>query len=221
VSPVGEVPVPPSPLLPASPSTAPIAGLFWVVTAIAALVFLGVEAGFLWAAYRYHQRRHPVPAQFTGNARLEIAWTILPALVMVLLFVLTVQTYTTLRPIFASEPASSLLITGEGRQWVWLFRYPDGRQLVNELRLPRGEAVVLRLRAPDVIHAFAVPQLVPKRDLIPGRVTEIRFTPTVAGVYYGMCAEFCGLAHAQMLLTVYVMEPADYQAWLQSAPSGR
>ena len=192
-------------------------------------IYLGVAVGIItfailgYIVVRFrHKPGDATPAQVHGNTRLELAWTLAPALLIAVIAVPTVRT------IFATQaqaPPNALTIDVRGYQWWWQFRYPlaNGDTVVtaNEIHVPVGQPVHLRVTAQDVLHSFWVPQMGGKRDLIPGRVNHIVFTPLEAGTYLGQCAEFCGASHALMKMRLIAHEPAEFQRWLahESSPA--
>ena len=170
--------------------------------------------GYILLRFR-HRPGDPIPTQVHGNTRLELAWTLIPAILIAIIAVPTVRT------IFATQaeaPANALTVDVIGYQWWWEFRYPlaNGDTVVtaNEIHVPVGQPVHLRITAKDVLHSFWIPQMGGKRDLIPNRVNHIVFTPLEAGQYLGQCAEFCGASHALMKMRLIAHEPAEFQRWL-------
>jgi cytochrome c oxidase subunit II len=144
----------------------------------------------------------------------ELAWTVIPILIVVVLFL------TTARIIFAIQdapkPPDALDVTVVGHQFWWEFRYPKlGIVTANELHVPVGRATFLRLLSADVDHSFWVPRLAGKTDLIPNHPNDTWMKPERPGLYLGQCAQFCGVEHAQMLLRVYVDTPEEFAAWVQ------
>ncbi len=180
----------------------------WATAGIALVVF-GVLA---WVLARFRATPGaPLPAQTRGHTLLEIAWTIAPALV---LLVISIPTLHVIFRTQAAPPAEALEVTVLGHQWWWEFRYPTlGIETANELHLPAGRPAALRLEGPDVIHSFWVPQLGGKRDVVPGRSNQLTFTPQVPGEYWGQCAEFCGVSHANMRMRVIVDAPDAFERW--------
>jgi cytochrome c oxidase subunit 2 len=162
----------------------------------------------------------PMPAQTHGRAWLEIAWTLGPALVLLFIAVPTIQVI--FRTQSTAKPADALEITVRGYQWWWEFRYP-GLDVVtaNELYLPAGRPVVFTLQGPDVIHSFWIPKLGGKRDVVPGRHNAITVVPESPGEFWGQCAEFCGISHANMGMRVVVQTADDFARWsaAQRAPA--
>jgi len=204
-----------------------IDGLWDLVFWMAVVVFVLVSIGFFYALIRFRERKDDDrrPKQVHGNNTLEISWTILPAVVLAVLAVPTVQGLFTLREV--PDPNTVINISVTGHQWWWEFDYvefdgADGRSLLtaNELHIPAGQEVFLSMTSADVIHSFWVPPLNGKRDVVPGKLTNLRMIadePTAPGSpILGQCAEFCGLAHADMRIKVFVHEPADFDAWVAS-----
>jgi cytochrome c oxidase subunit 2 len=202
-----------SPLTPASPNAIAIANLFWIIIAIAAVIFIGVEGVLFYSVIAYRDRPGRRASQFAGNVRLELIWTAIPALILAGTLYLTVRTLIqTLPPL--GDPLDVRVVA---HQWWWEIDYPnEGIRTANELHVPVGETVIVRLESNDVIHSFWVPSLAPKMDAIPGRTQIVWFQPLAADVYLGRCAEFCGVQHAWMEFRVYAQSFADYLAWVKS-----
>ena len=204
---------PRSPFSPASSQAGDIANLFWFLLAVAGLILLGVEGTILYSAFAHRERPGRVASQFTGNTRVEIVWTAIPALLLALVFVLTVQT---MHAISTPGPAP-LEITVIGHQWWWEFDYPSAKFVTaNEMHVPVGQPVVLHITSADVVHSFWVPQLAGKQDANPGQNHDITFTVSRPGVYLGQCAEFCGIEHTFMAIRVVAEPPDQYAAWVRS-----
>ena len=188
--------------------------LYALITWITAVIGLLVFVVLLWILVRFRARPEaPLPAQIRGHTLMEIAWTIVPALVLLVIAVPTIQL--TFRTQGVAAPRDALRVTVRGWQWWWEFRYPDLDVVTaNELHLPVGRAVVLDLEGPDVIHSFWVPRLGGKRDVVPGRHNRIVLTPERPGEHWGQCAEFCGASHANMGMRVIVQPAAEFDAWV-------
>lgn len=199
--------------------------LFWVIFWAAVFVFVTVEGVLVYSVIRY--RRRPgqgTPAQVEGNSRLEVAWTIAPAIVLA---VIAVPTVTTLFELAEPPPGEDVLeVRVIGHQWWFEFQYPDltyrdadGKARVlttaNELHIPVGVAVNFTLESGDVIHSFWVPKLGGKTDLIPNNVNTMWLKADEPGVYFGQCAEFCGLSHALMRFRVIAEPREEFDRWVQ------
>jgi cytochrome c oxidase subunit 2 len=209
---------------PAGPFAETIDNLFMPVVWVAVAVFILVEGAIVYFVVRY--RRRPgddddeMPVQFHGSTKLEITWTILPALVLGLIAVFTIPVVFELN----AKPAGALEVSVTGQKYWWGYTYkgpqPDfgvEREIVtaNELHIPAGEPVYLTLTSPDVIHSFWTPRLNGKRDVVPGRTHTWSIQAFEPGVYSGQCAEFCGTSHANMRLKVVAHDQAGWDDWVE------
>ena len=208
---------------PASTPAHEIYGLSLFVLLITGAIFAVVGGLLLFVIFKFRERKSDAehePAQIYGSVQVELAWTVIPVLIVVVLFL------TTARIIFAiqdaPEPRSALDVTVVGHQFWWEFRYPKlGIVTANELHVPvstpqRPEATYLKLFSADVDHSFWVPQLGGKTDLIPNHPNSMWFDPQATGLYLGQCAQFCGIEHAKMLIRVYVDTPQQFAAWVKN-----
>jgi cytochrome c oxidase subunit 2 len=182
----------------------------WATAIIGVIVF--VVLGYI--LFRFRARPDaPLPAQIRGKTFLELAWTVMPALVLLVIAIPTIQVI--FRTQTMGAPGGALQVTVRGWQWWWEFRYPElGVVTANELHLPVGRTIVLNLEGPDVIHSFWAPHLGGKRDVVPGRHNRIVLQPDRPGESWGQCAEFCGTSHANMGMRVIVEPPAQFEAWV-------
>ena len=207
--------VPQNALNPAGPYSAKVDSLFWMVFWIATVIFVLVTLALVFAVLRFRERKGKERAvrQLHGNTKLEIAWTILPAALLAVVAVPTVSTLFEMRS--APDPEDNALeIEVIGHQWWWEFRYPEyGFTTANEMHIPVDRPVYLTLTSADVIHSFWVPRLAGKRDAVPGRESHILMQADEPGTYLGQCAEFCGLAHADMRQRVFAHTPEEFEAW--------
>jgi cytochrome c oxidase subunit II len=201
-------------LRPAGPIARQIDGLWDIVFAAAVAVFVVVEGLLVLALFRFRRRKgdNEAPAQVHGNTRLEVAWTIAPAVLLAVLAVPTVLTIFAL----AREPADAMRVDVTGQQWWWQYEYPEEKVVTaNELHIPTGRPILLKLHSKDIIHSFWVPRLGGKQDVVPGRVNHVRLEADRPGEYAGTCVEYCGLSHANMRLKVFAHTPADFDRWVQ------
>lgn len=211
---------PPSTLDPKGTNAATIAGLFNIVLIIAVIVFAVVEGLLLFSAWRFrHKPEGDVePPQIHGNTRFELAWTIIPALIVVSLFVVTLQTQQKLDNKGSTEPITVKVI---GHQWWWEYQYTDlGITTGTDLVIPTGRTVNLEITSIDVIHSFWIPQLNGKTDAIPNHINTSWLEADQPGTYFGQCAELCGDSHANMRIAVIAKDDADFQAWVSAQQAG-
>jgi cytochrome c oxidase subunit II len=207
-----------TPVQPDSPNTERIQDLFWFVSFWAALVLLSVAIPLVYFVWRYRSRgraRTVEGPQIRGNTRLEIFWTAVP---VVILLLITIFTFYKLPGITleASAGEQAMTVQVEGRQFYWLYRYPNGVVAIDRMRAPQGRLVKLEITsAPwDVIHSYFVPDLVAKMDAIPGKVNTVSFRAERTGLFEGQCAEFCGLQHAHMVNSIEVVPAPEFDSWL-------
>jgi cytochrome c oxidase subunit II len=209
--------------------------VFWVAVG----VFVVVEGGIVWILVRFRHRRERgdrLPPQTHGNTRLEIGWTIAPALILAGVMIPTIATIWDLA---RQPPADALHVTVDGHQWWWGFRYTDDDMrtsydqpitTADVLVIPEDRVVYLALESAGglikgqdpaasdhmVIHSFWVPELAGKQDVVPGRTNHILFQADQPGTYTGQCAEFCGLQHGRMKVRVVALSQPDWEAWVQN-----
>jgi cytochrome c oxidase subunit 2 len=209
---------------PESPSAEAIQDLYKLVFWLSLVVFVGVQFAVVYIAMRYRRKASITkrPPQIHGSRRLEIAWTIIPAIVLLLLLIPTI---TLLYEGDAAAEEGDIVIDVYGKQWWWEFQYgedvtQDGQSLEvvtgNEITVPVGRELQLNLQTNNVIHSFWIPRLSGKLDLIPGHINMLSITPTEVGRYYGECAEFCGIQHAWMRFTINVVPEDEFYAWVNN-----
>jgi cytochrome c oxidase subunit II len=185
--------------------------IFWMAIG----VFVIVEGLLIWSVIRFRRRPDDaIPVQLHGNLPIELAWTIAPAILVLVIAVLTFRT----QALLDREPVNPLNVTVVGHQWWWEFQYPEQNVVTaNELHLPANRDVVLTLKSADVIHSFWAPRLSGKTDLIPGHENKLLMRPLSEQqlLVRGHCAEFCGGTHAMMAFHVVVRPQADFDAWVR------
>jgi len=205
---------PMSTVVPGSDFNRSILHVYTIITVataiIGALVFLVL--GYVLVRFRTRPDA-PLPAQIRGHTLLELSWTIMPALVLLVIAIPTIQIV--FRTQTQGAPPAAVRVIVRGWQWWWQFEYPElGVVTANELHLPVGRPVALDLEGPDVIHSFWAPHLGGKRDVVPGRHNRIVLIPETPGEHWGQCAEFCGTSHANMRMRVIVQPAADFDGWV-------
>ena len=203
--------------------------IFWWITAAGAVVFVLVEAALIYALFRFRRRNdEESPKQIHGNTRLEITWTIVPAIIVIVLSVLSIKTLFYADPNWSSDvPDNPLTLNAIGHQWWFEFRYPspneEGNEIVtaNEVYIPVGIPVRINLESVDVIHSFWVPKLAGKVDMVPSNANYMWFQADEPGEFFGQCAEYCGTSHANMKFKVVAVSPPEFDKWLsdQTAPA--
>jgi cytochrome c oxidase subunit 2 len=202
-----------------SPQGQDVHQLYVVILILAAPVFVGVEAALLWCVFRYRKRDDTPAKQTVGGSRVLGVFFVIPAVIIAVLFPFGERTLLSIE----RRETPQVVIRAEGFQWEWTFLYLNegifvsGKTLVRPavMVLPVDEPVRIQLTSRDVVHSFFVPDLLFKRDAIPGRTTSFTFTPTQLGTFPAQCAEFCGLWHSRMTFEVKVVSAADYQAFIK------
>jgi len=191
------------------------ANLYWIILWMAVAVFVLVEGLLLYNILRFRAKKgdDSLPPQIYGHVTLEAVWTGIPVLLVAMLFFFAV---TTVNAISApAKAASDVNVRVVGHQWWWEYQYPDFNNFktANDLHVPVGANVHITMISKDVIHSFWIPQLSGKTDVIPGQVNSLWFRAEKEGEFFGQCAEFCGLNHANMKIKVIVQSQADFDAW--------
>lgn len=223
-------------MVPAAPHTTQAKEVFWlynVVLVMGGIVFVGVEGFIVYSIVRYRRKDDRLPTQVHGNNLVELVWTAIPTVIVLILFVLSTFTLNSISA--HSDPGVTIEV--EGKQWAWVFHYLDsdsdptndvvvsgGALEPPVMAVPVGEPVLLRLISHDVIHSFYVPAFLVKKDVIPTGdrpPNELEFTVSEVGTYAGQCAEFCGDLHARMTFKVEAMPRAQYDAWFAAIQSGQ
>lgn len=209
----------------------------WILLPIIIGICLFVLGLLAYVIFRFNEKANPVAAQTTHNSTLEVAWTVLPVMILVVIAIPSFRLLT--HQIVA--PQADLTVKVTGKQWYWTYNYPpdegggfefdsylipeadlkpgDIRQLSvdNEAVVPVGKTVRLLVTAADVIHSFTIPSFGIRIDAVPGRMNETWFKAEREGVYYGQCSKLCGKDHAYMPIAVRVVSPENYAAWLAEA----
>ena len=201
----------------------------WQGSWIAGLAVGAVVWGMiLWAVIFHRKRGDKLPPQVRYNMPIEILYTIVPFILIAVLFYYTAKDENTIDSLSA-KPALTVNVTGF--QWSWKFDYnpqyhvvelgqmwnpslPNSQQQLPLLEIPEGEVVRFNLTSPDVLHAFWVPEFLFKRDVIPGHPNHFQITATQTGTFTGHCSELCGLYHSRMLFTLKIVTPAQFQTWI-------
>jgi cytochrome c oxidase subunit 2 len=197
----------------ASAHAASVDWVYFALTAVTVVFTVGVALAILVLGARYRRKRpDQVGDDVHESPLVELTWTVIPLLLCLGLFYWGTKVYLDQLPV----PEDALEIAVVGKQWMWKFQHPGGRREINNLHLPVGRKVHLRMISQDVIHSVFIPAFRAKQDALPLFYTSMWFEPTKVGVYHLHCTEYCGKDHSVMGGKVYVMDPADYERWLQS-----
>jgi cytochrome c oxidase subunit II len=185
---------------------------------IAAVVFAVVSGLVIWSIIRYRRRDDTLPTQTHGNNRLELIWTLIPTVIVLVLFGFTLAAQDR---VLDQSGDADVNLTVTAFQWSWRFTYEGtGAEVVGspetipEMVVPVGQTIRVKLLSADVVHSFYVPQTLFKRQAIPGTVNEFDLTFEKVGLFHGQCTQFCGLQHPDMIYRVRVVSEGEYQSWL-------
>lgn len=185
---------------------------FYIFLVLLTTFFFVLVAGLtVWSVVRYRRRPGVITPHITDNMGLELTWSVIPLLILMGVFFWGVRGFLGA----TVAPGNSLEITVTAKQWVWSFEYPDGTRTVNEVHVPVGKPVRFVMGSQDVLHSFFVPTMRVKQDVVPGRYTDVWFTPDVEGLHRVACAEYCGKGHSDMAAKIYVDSQEKYQHWLE------
>src|SRR5580692_4043963 len=188
--------------------------LFW----LSVVLFVGIAGPALYFAWRYRYKAGRVTPHVTHNTTLEIVWSVAPLLLCVGIFFWGLKGWME----YSVAPGEAMEIQITAKKWLWAFEYPDGSRDAGRLHVPVNKPVKFIMTSEDVIHDFFVPDMRVKHDIIPGRYTEVWFTPTVMGKHNVTCAEYCGKGHSDMQGTLIVESDADSRTiWPPVARSGK
>src|SRR3954464_14398919 len=206
------------PLFPvaASKQADQIDALYWFITIVSAVMTVLIFACIIVFAWKYQRRTHVEPTQIEGSTALELTWSILPFLVMLVMFGWGAQLY------FAAQnpPKDAMEVFVTGKQWMWKVQYPDGSREIDALHVPVGQPVKLTLASEDVIHSFSIPAFRVRHDVVPGHYASLWFTASKPGRYRLFCTEYCGLLHSGMVGWVNVMQDREYADWMSGGGTG-
>lgn len=205
--------------------------LLWVITIISLFVLVLL----VWVVYRYREGRNPTPSRTTHNTFIEVIWTVVPVIILVIIFIPSYRVMTANDKVADADMTLKVI----GHQWYWSYEYPDhgnftfdanmtfpedledpSKRLMetdNHVVLPVGKKVRLLLTSTDVLHSWGVPALGIKLDTVPGRLNETWVEITEPGMYYGFCSELCGINHSYMPIAIEAVSESEFEAWVQTA----
>lgn len=207
---------------PVSTPAGTIFGLSMFVLAVTGAIFVVVFSLLAYATVMFRRKpgdHESEPAQVYGSTQVELAWTVIPVLIVVVLFLASARVIANIQN--ATAPPKAIAVTVIGHQYWWEYRYPDFRVVTaNELHVPVSDPAhptptFLTLLSADTDHSFWVPRLAGKTDLIPNHPNRMWIDPHATGLFLGQCSQYCGVQHAKMLLRVYVQTRAEFDQWIQ------
>ena len=185
----------------------------YLIMGVSMVFLVGITAFMVYFLIRYSKKRNPVATNISHNNKLEAIWTIIPTILVVIMFWYGWEGY---KPMLKA-PDDAIEITAIGQMWKWSFEYPDGKR-TDSLVVPLDEPVKLNLRSEDVMHSLYIPAFRVKQDVTPNANNFMWFTAQKKGTYDILCAEYCGQMHAYMLTNITVMDRGDYDTWLVTEP---
>ncbi len=186
---------------------------FVFIIGISTFFLVGITAVIIYFIYKYNSKRHPVAEEIEGSTRLEIIWTIIPTILVIMMFYVGWHAYAPERII----PKEAMKVKVTAQEWSWRFQYENGK-IADTLYVPANKSVALELNSVDVIHSLYIPAFRLKEDVVPGREKSMWFIAANVGTYDLFCAEYCGLRHSYMLTAVKVVAPDQFNAWLAAGP---
>ena len=182
---------------------------FVIIFSIIAFFLIGLTVVLIYFLFRYQEKRNPIPTEIEGNIWLEIIWTVIPIGLVIGMFYYGWMAWI---PMMSKAPEEAIEIKTTAQMWSWKFEYENGKK-TDTLYIPEGKPVELLLTSPDVLHSIYIPAFRVKRDVVPGRITEMWFEANRVGSYDLFCAEYCGLQHSFMTTEVVVMSQEKYDNW--------
>jgi len=190
--------------------------LWWFETAVTVIMTVLIFVGIAVFAYKFRKRPGVHPTQIEGSTFLEVTWSIIPFLVMLVMFWWGADLF------YAAQtpPKDAMEVFITGKQWMWKVQYPNGYREIDALHVPVGQPVKLTMASEDVIHSFSIPAFRVRHDVVPGTYDSLWFTPTKPGTYHLFCTEYCGNQHAHMIGYVTVLERADWEKWSGGGGAG-
>ncbi len=200
----------------ASAQASQIDALWWYINIVAIVLTVLIFALIAVFAWKYRRRENIEPTQIEGSTRLELAWSITPFLIMLVMFAWGAQLF------FAAQnpPKDAMEVFVTGKQWMWKVQYPNGGSEINALHVPINQPVKLTMASEDVIHSFSIPAFRVRHDVMPGHYNSLWFTATKPGRYHLFCTEYCGMEHSGMVGWVDVLNDRDYANWLAGGGTG-
>ena len=186
--------------------------LYFFIFAVSAFFALVVAVSIIYFGVRYHKTHEgDIGARIEGSLPLELLWSVIPTIIAMVMFGWGASVFYHIR----RPPDEAMQIYAVGKQWMWKFQHLEGQREINQLHIPAGRPIKITISSEDVLHSLYFPAFRTKMDAIPGRYTELWFEASTPGTYHIFCTEYCGTNHAGMIGSVTVLEPSQFQAWLQ------
>lgn len=185
--------------------------LYMFLVYLSIFFFVLVAGLAIWSVVRYRRRAGVTTPHTTDHMGLELTWSVIPLIIVLGVFFWGMRGYMNA----TTAPGNALEITVTAKKWVWQFEYPDGTRTLNEVHIPVGKPVRFVMGSEDVIHDFYVPTMRVKQDVVPGRYTDVWFTPEKEGLHRVACAEYCGKGHSDMAAKIFVDNPDKFKKWME------
>ena len=194
--------------------TNPVGGVnqaFIYILGFSMVLLIGITLTMIYFVVKYRRSKHPDPADIRGNWILELAWTAIPSIIALSMFIFGWSSYMGLRDV----PEDAIEIEVYAQQFAWIFVYPNEKETENDLVVPLHKPIKLNVTSEDVLHSLYIPAFRVKVDAVKGMLTYAWFLPDRLGSYFIQCTEFCGVGHADMTATLRVVPEVEYEKWLE------
>lgn len=186
---------------------------FWFIMGISIILLLFITIVMLYFLYKYNRKRHPVPENIEGNTTLEVVWTVIPVILVMIMFFVSWAGFKNMRDV----PKDAMVVQVTGQMWKWTFEY-DNKKKSDTLFLPVNKDVKFEIHSIDVLHSFYLPAFRCKEDAVPGRTNYYWIRTEKTGDYYAACAEYCGLNHSYMYAPVKIVPDETFLIWKNYFP---
>ncbi|MCB0725835.1 MAG: cytochrome c oxidase subunit II [Ignavibacteriae bacterium] len=186
---------------------------FWFIMGISIILLLLITIVMLYFVYKYSRKRNPVATQIEGNTTLEIVWTVIPIILVLIMFFISWSGFRNMRDV----PKDAMIVKVNGQMWKWTFEY-DNKKKSDTLFLPVDKNIKFEITSTDVLHSFYLPAFRCKEDAVPGRTNYYWIRTTETGTFFAACAEYCGLNHSYMYAPIKVVEDEKFQVWKNYFP---
>lgn len=197
-----------------NPIVTEVDNVFILIVAISVFFLLLVTIAMIYFVVKYRKKKNPVADNITGNTTLEVVWTVIPLILVLLIFFYGWEGFKTMRNV----PPDAMTIKVTGKMWMWSFEYENKKKTDSVLYVPLNKPIKMEIHSSDVNHSFYIPAYRIKEDAVPGRTNYLWFLPDKLGEHDILCAEYCGLRHSFMLGKVVVMPPDEFARWMSEIP---